>query len=143
MLRDSSMKTLKIAFVATIATALSGAACASSALDAKSAHDAGEGTVRVFDATPQEMWAAGRAAVKWNTFGAITNHEGEHYFITDAKEFDQAGIWVEPAGPGKTRVTVVVIDDPTLPGPNEQGVLKDMDAALTLARNGQSTEKRP
>jgi len=48
-----------------------------------------------------------------------------------------------PAGPGRTRVTVVVMDDPRLPGPNEQGVMKDISTALTLARNGQSTEKRP
>ncbi len=129
--------------VVSIAIALSIPACESSAVDAKSAHDAGEGTVRVFDATPQELWTAGHAAVRWNPVGAIVDHVTEGYFVTDPKDFDQVGMWMEPAGPGKTRVTVVVIDDPTLPGPNEQGFMKDIASALALARNGQSTEKRP
>lgn len=136
------MKTLTIA-VASLVIALSGAACASAALDAKSAHDAGEGTVRMFEATPQEMWTASHAVMKWNPVGAIQNHEPEHYFVTDPSEADQVGIWVEPAGPGKTRVTVVVIDDPNLPGSNEQSVMKDISTALTLARNGQPIDKRP
>jgi hypothetical protein len=135
------MKTLRLAQVASLSLAL--AACTTTALDAKSAHDAGQGTASVFDGTPQELWAAGHAAMKWNPVGAVANHESEHYFVTDPNEFDQVGIWVEPAGPGKTRVTVVVIDDPNLPGPNEQGLLKDIGTAVTLARNGQSTEKRP
>jgi hypothetical protein len=137
------MKTRPIAFIASLVIALSGAACASAALDVKSAHEAGEGTVRVFDGTSQELWAAGHAAAKWSPVGAVQDHEAEHYFVTDPKDFDQIGVWVEPAGPGKTRVTVVVIDDPNLPGPNEAGVMKDIDSALTLARNGQSTDKRP
>ncbi|HEX8789816.1 MAG TPA: hypothetical protein VF765_02610 [Polyangiaceae bacterium] len=130
-------------FAQVVSLALSLAACATSALDAKSAHDAGEGTARVFEGTPQDLWTAGHAVMKWNPVGAVANHEAEHYFVTDASDFDQIGIWVEPAGPGKSRVTVVVIDDPNLPGPNEQGVLKDIGTALTLARNGQSAEKRP
>lgn len=137
------MTTRHIAFVAAFAVALSGAACTSAAVDAKSAHDAGDGTVRVFAATPQELWTAGHAALKWNPVGRVTDHPAENYFITDQKDFDQIGVWVEPLDVGKTRVTVVVIDDPNLPGPNEQGMLKDIDTALTLARNGQSTEKRP
>ena len=143
MLLAWCMKTRTIAFVGSLVTALSGAACASAALDAKSAHDSGEGTVRVFEASTQEMWAASHAVMKWNPVGAVQNHESENYFVTDPSEEDQIGIWVEPAGPGKTRVTVVVMDDPRLPGPNEQGVMKDISTALTLARNGQSTEKRP
>lgn len=137
------MQTRHIAHVVPLAVALSAAACSSAAVDAKSAHDAGEGTVRVFDGTPQELWAAGRAVVKWNPVGAVIDHASENYFVTDPSDFDQLGVWVEPAGPGKTRVTVVVIDDPSLPGPNEQGVLKDIGTALTLERNGQPMDKRP
>ena len=143
MLLPGVMKTRTVAFVASLITALSGAACTSAAVDAKSAHDDGEGLVHVFDATPQELWAASHAVMKWNPVGAVQNHESENYFVTDPSEEDQIGIWVEPAGPGKTRVTVVVMDDPRLPGPNEQGVMKDIGTALTLARNGQSTDKRP
>lgn len=137
------MELRHIAHVSSLALTLSVAACASAALDAKSAHDAGEGSVRILEATPQEVWTAAHAAVKWNPVGAVVNHDAEHYFVTDPSDFDQVGIWVEPAGPGRTRLTVVVIDDPNLPGPNEQGVLKDIDSAIFLARNGQSTDKRP
>lgn len=136
------MQTRHVAHLVFLATVTSGIACGSSAVDAKSAHDAGQGTVRVFDGTPQELWDAGHAAVKWNPVGPIVDH-GTDYFVTDPTDFDQIGMWVEPAGPGRTRVTVVVIDDPTLPGPNEQGIIKDVATALALARNGQSTEKRP
>lgn len=137
------MQTRHIALIASLALALSGAACTTSSVDAKSAHDAGEGTARVFEATPQELWTASHAVMKWNPVGAIVDHESEHYFVTDPKDFDQVGVWVEPAGPGKTKVTVVVVDDLNLPGPNEQGVLKDIDKALTLERNGQPMDKRP
>jgi hypothetical protein len=137
------MQTRHIALIASLITALSGAACTTSAVDAKAAHEAGQGTARVFEGTPQELWVASHAVLKWNPVGAVVDEEPGHYFVTDPKDFDQVGVWVAPAGPGKTRVSVVVIDDPTLPGPNEQGVLKDIDKALVLERNGQPMDKRP
>ncbi len=62
--------------------------------------------------------------------------------LTDPVHYDQIGIWLAPEG-DKTRVTVVVIDDPHLNGPNEQGVQKDIDAAIQLVKTGQPTDKRP
>jgi hypothetical protein len=137
------MQTRHIALIASLITALSGAACTSSAVDAKAAHEAGQGSARVFEGTPQELWAASRSVLKWNPVGPVIDEDPGHYFVTDPKDFDQLGVWVEPAGPGKTKVTVVVIDDVNLPGPNEQGMLKDIDSALTLEKNGQRMDKRP
>ncbi|HEX8795265.1 MAG TPA: hypothetical protein VF765_30160 [Polyangiaceae bacterium] len=137
------MQTRHIAHVASLALALSVAGCTSSAVDAKAAHEAGQGTVRVFEATPQELWVASRAVLKWNPVGAVAEEQSGHYFVTDPKDFDQIGVWVDPVAAGKTQVTVVVIDDANLPGPDEQGVLKDIGAALVLERNGQPMDKRP
>lgn len=132
-----------IARLTSLAVALSAVACTSAAVDPKAAHEAGDGTARVFDATPQELWVASHAAVKWNPVGGIRDHQTEHYFVTNPGDFDQVGVWVEPADPGTTRVSVVVIDDPYLPGPNEQGLLNDIGKALTLERNGLPMDKRP
>jgi hypothetical protein len=114
-------------------------------LEAKSAHDQGKGTRQVYDATNDQAWAAAHAAIKWNEnqVGVPTDHPDDHYILTDPAHFDQLGIWVEPDAAGKTRVTVVVIDDPTLPGPNEQGVQKDVGAALDLIKAGKPVDKRP
>lgn len=137
------MQPRHIALLAALITGLAGAACTTSAVDAKAAHEAGQGTVRVFEGTPQELWTASQAVLKWNPVGHITDEESGHYFVTDPTAFDQVGVWVEPVAPGQTRVSVVVIDDPTLPGPNEQGVLKDIDKALMLEKTGQPMDKRP
>ena len=121
--------------------ALGLAACVD-ALDAKSAHDQGKGTIQEYDATYDQAWAAAHAAIVWNQVGAITDHADEHYILTDPARFDQIGVWFDPEG-GKTRVNVVVIDDPHLNGPNEQGVQKDIEAAIQLIKAGQPTDKRP
>jgi hypothetical protein len=111
-------------------------------LDAKSAHDAGKGTARVYDATTDQAWTAAHAAVTWNHVGAATDHADEHYFVTDPTHFDQIGVWLTAEG-DKTRVSVVVIDDPNLPGPNEEDVQKDVAKAIDLVKAGKPTDKRP
>jgi hypothetical protein len=118
--------------------------CASgTSLDAKSAHDTGKGTLRVYAATYDQAWAAAHAAISWNGVGAPTDHTDLHYVITDPTRFDQIGIWLEPEGTDKAHVTVVVIDDPNLPGPNEESVQKDVASALDLIKAGKPTDKRP
>jgi hypothetical protein len=120
------------------------AACnAETKLDAKSAHDTGHGTVRDYDGTYDQVWAAAHAAISWNEVGAPTDHAAEHYLVTDPAKFDQIGVWLEPQGADKVRVATVVIDDPNLPGPNEEGVQKDIASALSLVKAGQATAKRP
>jgi hypothetical protein len=112
-------------------------------LEAKSAYDQGKGTKHVYDATYDQAWNAAHAAINWNQVGAVTEHPDQHYFLTDPTHFDQIGVWVAEETPGKTRVTVVVIDDPNLPGPNEEGVQKDIATALGLIQAGKPVDKRP
>jgi hypothetical protein len=112
-------------------------------LEAKSAHDQGKGTTRVYDATNDQTWSAAHVAISWNEVGTPTDHPEGHYLLTDPKHFDQIGIWLQPEGADKTRVNVVVIDDPNLPGPNEEGVQKDIATALGQVKAGQTTAKRP
>ena len=112
-------------------------------LDAKSAHDTGHGTVREYDGTYDQVWQASHAAISWNQVGAPADHASEHYLLTDPAKFDQIGVWLEPEGTDKVRVSTVVIDDPNLPGPNEEGVQKDIAIALKLVKAGQPTDKRP
>jgi hypothetical protein len=112
-------------------------------IDAKSAHDLGHGTRRVLDGSMDQLWLATHAAVSWNEIGAAKDNEAEHSFTTDPARFDQVGVWLEPEGPSRTRVTVVVIDDPNLPGPNEEGVMNDVVTALKLVSSGSPTSKRP
>jgi hypothetical protein len=111
-------------------------------LDAKSAHDTGHGTVHDYEGTYDQLWSAAHAAISWNQVGAPTDHADQHYLITDPAKFDQIGVWLEAEGP-KVHVTVVVIDDPNLPGPNEEGVQKDVAKALELIKAGKPTDKRP
>jgi hypothetical protein len=129
---------------ATTLLSLALVACgADASLEAKSAHDQGKGDKHVYDTTYDVAWQAAHVAVQWNQVGAITDHADQHYLQTDPSHFDQIGIWVEPDSPSKTRVTVVVIDDPNLPGPNEASVQKDVATALQLIVSGKPTDKRP
>jgi hypothetical protein len=112
-------------------------------LEAKSSYDQGKGNKHVYDASRDQAWEAAHAAIRWNNVGTITDHAEDRYMITDPTHFDQIGIWVTSKAAGKTEVTVVVIDDPNLPGPNEDGVQKDVATALGLAAAGKPTDKRP
>jgi hypothetical protein len=125
-----------------LSASLAGLAGCVDALDAKSAHDHGKGTNQLYDATYDQAWAAAHAAIVWNQVGAVADHPEEHYLLTDPTNNDQVGVWLTAEG-DKTRVNVVVIDDPHLNGPNEEGVQKDIAAAIQLVKAGQPTDKRP
>ena len=135
--------TLNRGILTSFFCALAGVACDSDSLDVKSAYEMGRGTSRVFDGTVGQLWTASHAAVAWTQVGAAQDHDDEHYFVTDPTRFDQIGIWLEPQGNDRTRVTLVVVDDPNLPGPNEAGLMKDVGSALRLVMSGLPTSKRP
>jgi hypothetical protein len=123
---------------------LGGGGCGNDAsLEAKSAHDQGKGTKHAYDVSYDQAWAAAHVAINWNQVGIATEHPDEHYLITSPVHFDQIGIWLTPQGPTSTLVTVVVIDDPNLPGPNEDGVQKDIATALAQVAAGKPVDKRP
>jgi hypothetical protein len=125
-----------------LASALLVAACSSSQVDVKSAHAAGKGTTQNFEATEAELWTAAHAALRWNSVGPAVDHPDEHFVETNATSYDQVGVWFTP-NTTLTSVTVVVMDDPNLPGPSEKEVLKDISTALDLERHNQPLDKRP
>jgi hypothetical protein len=135
--------TLNRGLLSSFFCALAGVACGYDSLDVKSAHETGRGTSQVFEGTVDQLWTASHAAVAWTQAGAAQDHDNEHYFVTDPTQFDQIGIWLEPQGSDRTRVTLVVVDDPNLPGPNEAGVMRDVASALRLVMSGLPTSKRP
>jgi hypothetical protein len=137
------MKTRLSTRIACFAPVLFLAACGAAGLDAKSAHDQGKGNRKEYEATFDQAWAAAHAAIKWNEVGGAQDHADDHYIITDPARYDQIGIWVDPEGANKTLVNVVVIDDPNLNGPNEEGVQKDIAKAIELVKAGQPVDKRP
>jgi hypothetical protein len=130
-----------------VTAALAGAtfvvACAGEPMNVESAHDAGRGSIAEFDAPIDQVWTAAHAAIRWASIGKPTDHQDKWYVVTDPAAADQVGIWLEPEGATKTRARIIVMDDPTLPGPDERDVKKDIGAALGLIAQGKPLDKRP
>jgi hypothetical protein len=117
-------------------------ACNAARIDAKSVHDTGGGRARVYSASYEQAWTAAHAAVTWNRAGAANDHAEEHYFVTDDQTYDQVGVWLLPLGTDSTKVTVVVMDQRGT-GPNEEGLLRDIEIAVDRVKSGQAVDKRP
>jgi hypothetical protein len=118
-----------------------------------SAHEAGKGVARVYDATLDQTWQAVHVALKWADAGKAEDHpavSGESYVITNPDTSQdaynaQVGVWLAPMNPVKTRVSVVVLGADTAQGvPNEEGVQKDIERAVAMIRAGEPIPaKRP
>jgi hypothetical protein len=119
------------------------AACGaeSGAESPKSAHDAGRGTARVYQATFDQAWSAAHSVIHDDAGGTPVDYQGEAgeaYVITKADSqstaYDdtQIGVWVVPMANDEVRVSVVVIgpDSRDVGGPNEQQVQKDIGKAI-------------
>jgi hypothetical protein len=118
-------------------------ACKGEPMNVESAHEAGRGTIAEYDAPIDQVWTAAHAAIRWANIGKPTDHQDNWHVITDPAAADQVGIWLEAEGPTKTRARVIVMDDPTLPGPDEKDVQKDIGRALALIAEGKPLDKRP
>jgi len=119
------------------------AGCAGSQKDVKAAHDAGEGSERVFDVTTDQAWAASRAALRWNDGQAIEEHKADGYMIATApmRGFSNGasmGVWISPVGEQASRVRVIVSRSYALnwTGQSESGVLGDVAKAVALVKAG-------
>jgi hypothetical protein len=130
------------------------AGCSPDPVSAISAHNAGHGTAAIYDATFDEAWRAAHIALKWDQAGTPEDHPDRQFVITnhptsEAPSFiDQVGVWFEPMGPMKTRVSVVVMSGQEttagVTGPDESSVQKDIAKALGFVQSGGPVpEKRP
>jgi hypothetical protein len=118
-------------------------ACAGEPMNVESAHAAGRGTIAEYDAPIEQVWTAAHAAIRWANVGKPTDHQENWHLVTDPAAADQVGIWLETEGPTQTRARIIVMDDPTLPGPDEKDVKKDIGKALALIAEGKPLDKRP
>jgi hypothetical protein len=130
------------------------AGCSPDPVSAIAAHNAGHGTAAIYDATFDEAWKAAHIALKWDQAGTPQDHPDGQFMITnhptsEAPSFiDQVGVWFEPMGPLKTRVSVVVMSGQEttagVTGPDESSVQKDIAKALSLVQSGGPVpENRP
>jgi len=128
--------------------------CSREPMSAIAAHNAGHGTAEVYDASFDEAWKAAHIALHWDQAGTPEDHPERQFVITnhpssDAPSFlDQVGVWFEPIGPMKTRVSVVVMTGQEstagVTGPDESSVQKDIAKALAFVQSGAPIpEKRP
>jgi hypothetical protein len=111
-------------------------------------HRAGRGTTEIYGATLAETWEAAHLALKWDGAGRPEDHPDRRYMITnhpssDEPSFnDQVGVWLQPLGPYKTRVDVVVMSAPEpaneIIGPDESTLQKDIAKAIALLQRGEA-----
>lgn len=118
--------------------------CGGEREDVLSAHDANEGTIRVFDGRVDQVWAASRAALRWNHADAIEEHRPEGYMLATAgiSGFSwgaSMGVWVEPANRRGTRVRVIVSRKlvTNIAGQSEDMLLDDITTALAFVKSGE------
>jgi hypothetical protein len=128
--------------------------CSPEPVSAIAAHNAGHGTAEIYDASFDEAWQATHIALKWDQAGTPEDHLERQFMVTnhpssEAPSFlDQVGVWFEPVGPRKTRVSVVVMSGQAttagVTGNDESSVQKDIARALPYVQSGAPIpEKRP
>jgi hypothetical protein len=118
--------------------------CGGEREDVLSAHDANGGSVRVFDATIDQVWQASRAALRWNHADAIEEHRPEGYMLATAgiSGFSwgaSMGVWLEPANRRGTQVRVVVSRKlvTNIAGQSEDMLLDDIATAVAFVKSGE------
>jgi hypothetical protein len=143
--------------VAALGVALIGSvlalACSRDRIDVQHAHANGAGLVRTYDVGFDTAWRAAHEALRWSGAGTPTDHLDQHYVVTNdpsspAPSYgQQVGVWLEPLAATQTRVTVVVLESTTTAdtgGPDERGVQKDIEKAVSMIVSGQPLpDKRP
>lgn len=125
-------------------------ACGTDRIDVQHAHANGAGLVRTYDVGFDTAWQAAHAALRWSGAGTPTDHLDQHYVVTNdpsspAPSYgQQVGIWLEPLASTQTRVNVVVLESSTTSdtgGPDERGVQKDIEKAVSMIVAGQPLPK--
>lgn len=72
----------------------------------------GQGTAVSYSSRPEEMWPAIDAVLNWSAVGRIEDHRSAGFLLVwieprVGRVIGYAGVWVEPDGDVRTRVTVV------------------------------------
>jgi hypothetical protein len=127
--------------------------CGTDRIDVQHAHANGAGLVKTYDVGFDTAWQAAHAALRWSGAGTPQDHLDQHYVVTNdpssaASSYgQQVGIWLEPLAATQTRVNVVVLEPTTTSdtgGPDERGVQKDIEKAVSMIVSGQAIpDKRP
>lgn len=72
----------------------------------------GGGTTKVYAVDRDQAWKIAKTVFRWEGADAIEEHRDERYMVTSSSlnlitAGAVMGAWIEPAGQGQTRVTVV------------------------------------
>ena len=106
------------------------------ARDVVSAHDRGDGTVRVVPAPLGETWNATHAALAANHARQIEEHFDDNFMIANAEVSQwsygaRMGVWLEQLPGDRTLVRAVVLQKGPAPfGQNEEMLLDDIESAV-------------
>jgi hypothetical protein len=109
------------------------------------AHDHGEGTVHVYPVDTDQAWQIALTVLRWAGSAAIEEQRDQGYMLarrgpTPLTLGAVMGVWVEPAGQGQTKVTVVTkrrfAGDITTPL-TERTFQKRFAQAVALVKAGQ------
>jgi hypothetical protein len=103
-----SLHTLMISGVAFV-LALSGCATMSDVIADK---EAGEGTSKIYSVETNKGWEIALKVLRWEGAETIEEHKDESYMLTTIganliSAGSVVGVWVEPGGKGKSKVTAV------------------------------------
>jgi hypothetical protein len=74
--------------------------------------DTGGGTTRVYPVSVDQAWELSKTVFRWSGTDAIEEHRNQGYMLTSSgmnlvTAGAVMGAWMEPAGRGQTKVTVV------------------------------------
>lgn len=74
--------------------------------------EAGEGTTAVYSVATDKGWEIATKVLRWEGAETIEEHKDEKYMLTTIganliSAGSVVGVWVEPSGKGKSKVTVV------------------------------------
>jgi len=74
--------------------------------------EAGEGTTVVYSVATDKGWEIATKVLRWEGAETIEEHKDEHYMLTTIganliSAGSVVGVWVEPGGKGKSKVTVI------------------------------------
>ncbi len=74
--------------------------------------EAGEGTTAVYSVATDKGWEIATKVLRWEGAETIEEHKDEHYMLTTIganliSAGSVVGVWVEPGGKGKSKVTVL------------------------------------
>lgn len=134
-------------FAIACGLALLASGCGGGRSNVMSAHNAGKGTDRSFEAPVDQVWNAAHAALTWHHAEMIEEHKDQGFLIgmrpTSLERTGATmGVWIVPAQKESTARARVVISHAALTsiGETESGFLDDMTKAIGILKSGGTVE---